>query len=84
MLTTGLVIAHSEPEHGQLREDDLPEYEGILVVDGVEPVTGDHFGPELLPDGVGGQAVHVHLHVRPDLLVRQELAGNDLECREWR
>jgi hypothetical protein len=32
-----------------------------------------------VPDGVGGQAVHVYLHVGPHLLVRQELTGDHLQ-----
>ena len=51
----------------------LPEDKGFLVVHRIETIVGDHAGPELFPDGVCGQPVHVHLHVRPYLLVRQKL-----------
>ena len=36
-------------------------------------------GGDVVPDGVGGQAVHVHLHVGAHLLVRQELTGYHLD-----
>ena len=47
----------------------LSEDKGLLVVDGVEAVGGDDAGAELPADGVSGQPVHVHLHVRAHLLV---------------
>ena len=56
----------------------LSEQEGFFVVDGVESVGRHHAGAELLADGVGGKPVHVHFHVRANLLVRQELTGDHL------
>ena len=32
------------------------EFEGFLVVDGIETVRGDDFGPELFSNGVGWEA----------------------------
>ncbi len=49
---------------------DLPEDEGLLVVVRVQAVVHHHTRAELFPDGVGGKAVHVHLHIRTDLLIR--------------
>ena len=57
---------------------DLSEHERLLVVDGVQSVGGHHLRAELLADGVGGQSVHVHLHVRAHLLVGEELTRDHL------
>lgn len=62
---------------GKTRFTHLPEDEGLLVVDGVESIGGHKPGPELFPDGVGGQAVHVHFDVGADFLVGEELARDD-------
>lgn len=52
----------------------LSKNERFLVVGGIEPVVHHHAGAKLFAYGVGRQAVHVHLHVGADLLIRQELA----------
>lgn len=56
----------------------LSEQKWFLIVLWVETIAGNHTCPEFLPDGVGGKTVHVHLNVRSNLLVGQELTGNDL------
>jgi hypothetical protein len=57
----------------------LSEGKGFLfVVHWIKAVRRYYFGPELLSDGVCWQAVHVHLDVGTDPLVRQELTCNDL------
>ena len=71
-------IGHrSAPEDGQLRQHHFAEDEGVLVVLRVEAVERNHLGAELLPDGVGREPEHVHLHVGPDLLVGEELTRDD-------
>lgn len=62
----------------------LSEDERLFVVGGVQPVVHHHARAELLPDGVRRQPVHVHLHVRADFLVGQELAGENLRCGKRR
>lgn len=52
----------------------LPEDERFSAVDGIQAIVHHHPRAKLFPDGVRGQAVHVHLHVRADLLIRQKLA----------
>lgn len=59
----------------------LPEEEGLLVIHRVEAIRRHHACAELLPNRVGGQAVHVHFNVSAHLLVRQKLAGNHLQIR---
>jgi len=55
------------------------EDERLLVVDRVDAVAGHDLRAELAPHRVRRKSEHVHLHVRPQLPVRQELAGNDLQ-----
>jgi len=57
---------------------NLSEDERFLVVDRIESVVWHSAGPEFLADCVRRQSIHVHLDVRADLLVREELAGDDL------
>lgn len=52
----------------------LPEDERFSAVDRIQAVVHHHPRAKLFTDGVRGQAVHVHLHVRADLLIRQKLA----------
>lgn len=49
---------------------DLSEDERLLVVVRIQAVVHHHARAELFPDGVGGKAVHVHLHICADLLIR--------------
>lgn len=60
----------------------LSEDERLFVVGGVQPVVHHHTCAELLPDGVRRQPVHVHLDVRADFLVGQELPGENLEYKK--
>jgi len=55
------------------------EDERFLVVDRVDAVAGDDFGAELATHRVRRKSEHVHLDVRSQLPVRQELTGNDLQ-----
>lgn len=65
------------------RKAHLPEDERFSAVDGIQAVVHHHPRPKLLADGVGGEAVHVHLHVGADLLIRQKLAWNHLRDTHW-
>ena len=53
--------------------------ERIFVVHGVQSVGRYLLCPELFPDGVCGQAKHVDFDVGAAALLRQELAGDDLD-----
>jgi len=54
------------------------EDERFLVVDGIKSVVGNSSCAEFFAYRVRWQAVHVHLDVRADFLVRQKLTGNYL------
>ncbi len=56
----------------------VKNYVGIRAVD-YEGILCYFDESAAVPDGVGGQAVHVHLHVGPHLLVRQELTRDHLQ-----
>jgi hypothetical protein len=58
----------------------LSKNEGLLVVNWIETIVLDDLGSELFSDGVGRKPVHIHLHVRADLLVGKELAGDHLRA----
>ena len=47
----------------------LSEAEWFFVVDGIEAVGWHDFCPVLFSDGVGWQAIHVHLHIGTDFFV---------------
>ncbi len=76
------LLEHPDAQAGQVRQDDLAEHERVLVVVRIEAVVGDGLRAELAPDRVSGQAVHVDLDVGADALLRQELAGYDLDGAE--
>jgi len=63
-------------------QPDLLEDDGLLLPHGVDGVAGRRPGLEGFPLGVHREAEHVDLHVRPHLLIGEELARNDLEGRE--
>ena len=47
----------------------LSELEWVFIVEWIKTVGRDNLCPELLPDGVGGEPIHVHLNVGPYTLV---------------
>ena len=57
---------------------DLLEDKRFLVVRWVDAVGRNYFRAVLLPHRVRGQSVHLHLHVRTNLLVSQELTRDHL------
>lgn len=58
---------------------DLLEDKRLVAELRADAVVGHDPGPELPPDGVARQPEHVHLHVGAHVLVRQELARQDLD-----
>ena len=55
--------------HNPNSNPNLSEDKWFFVVDWVESVVGHGASAELLADRIGGQSIHVYLHIRTDLLV---------------
>lgn len=47
------LVVYRESQSGQIWQHDLPEQEGLLVIDRIQTVGGHHSGAELLAYGVG-------------------------------
>ena len=58
--------------------ENLSKDERLFVVDRIQSVGWNCACAKLFADRVRRKSVHVHLHVRAHLLVRQKLTGNDL------
>ena len=56
----------------------LSELEWIFIVEWIKTIWRDNLCPELLPDGVGREPIHVHLNVGSYTFVWQELTRYDL------
>lgn len=70
------VILKNHKSHNNLRYvvAYLLEDKGLLLPDRVDSVALRRLGLKTFPSGVHRQTKHVYLHIRPHLLIGQELA----------
>lgn len=68
------LLVRGDPDAGQFGQHHLLEHERLVVVHRIDRIVADDARPELLAHGVGGQAEHVDLHIRADLLITQKLS----------
>ncbi len=63
------------------RKQYLFEHERFVVPDGADGIPRNRSGAEFLAHSISWQSVHIHLHVRAQLLVRQELTWDHLQSK---